>query len=80
MILLKELRSPDLSINNIDINNLKIFFQSKVLGYTSYVFPEDILKKISSLFKEEFLTQIQGIYLQVITPAFNGHIQIAWLS
>jgi hypothetical protein len=72
MLLLKELPSLDLSITDIDISNLKIFFQSR--GYTSYLLPEDTIKQISSLFKEELFLHIEGIFLQEILPKFNNFI------
>ena len=72
MLILKEPPSLDISIKN-DVN-LKIFYQAK--GYTSYLLPEEIFKKISSLFNDELLLHIEGIFLQVLTPAFNNFIHI----
>ena len=72
MLLLKDL--PSLDITNINTSNLTIHYQSRIMGYTSYVLPKDIFKKISSLFKEELLLYIEGIYLQTITPGFNNYI------
>jgi hypothetical protein len=65
----------DLTDADFDTKDLQIFYRGRQpANYVSYTFSENTLNKISRLFNKEFLAEIEGIFLQVLSPTFNNVI------
>lgn len=68
------LNKPKLDILDVDTSLLEEYYRSPAGGYVSYKLPEDLLKQVQALFKDKMQDYIEGIFVQVIEPAFNGRI------
>jgi hypothetical protein len=68
---------PSFELTDADFNTscLQVFYRGRQPeNYLSYRFSENTLNKISRLFNNEFLTEAEGIFLQILGPEFNNFV------